>query len=76
MKMPFFKAQTEWICPENFPDLSGHEYVSIDLETKDPNLKTKGSGSVIGQGEIIGIAVAVEGWSGYYPIGLREGYMD
>jgi DNA polymerase I-like protein with 3'-5' exonuclease and polymerase domains len=76
MKMPFFKAQTEWICPENFPDLSGHEYVSIDLETKDPNLKTKGSGSVIGQGEIIGIAVAVEGWSGYYPIGHREGNMD
>ena len=74
--MPFFKAQTEWICPENFPDLSGHEYVSIDLETKDPNLKTKGSGSVSGQGEIIGIAVAVEGWSGYYPIGHREGNMD
>ena len=74
--MPFFKAQTEWICPENFPDLSDHEYVAIDLETKDPNLKTKGSGSVIGQGEIIGIAVAVEGWSGYYPIGHREGNMD
>ena len=74
--MPFFKAQTEWICPENFPDLSNHEYVAIDLETKDPNLKTKGSGSVIGQGGIIGIAVAVEGWSGYYPIGHREGNMD
>ena len=74
--MPFFKAQTEWICPENFPDLSNHEYVAIDLETKDPNLKTKGSGSVIGQGEIIGIAVAVEGWSAYYPIGHREGNMD
>jgi DNA polymerase I-like protein with 3'-5' exonuclease and polymerase domains len=76
MKMPFFKAQTEWICPENFPDLSNYEYIAIDLETKDPNLKTKGSGSVIGQGEIIGIAVAVEGWSGYYPIGHREGNMD
>ena len=76
MIMPFFKAQTEWICPENFPDLSNHEYVAIDLETKDPNLKTKGSGSVIGQGEIIGIAVAVEGWSAYYPIGHREGNMD
>ena len=74
--MPFFKAQTEWICPENFPDLSNYEYIAIDLETKDPNLKTKGSGSVIGQGEIIGIAVAVEGWSGYYPIGHREGNMD
>jgi DNA polymerase I-like protein with 3'-5' exonuclease and polymerase domains len=27
-------------------------------------------------GEIIGIAVAVEGWSGYYPIGHREGNLD
>jgi len=71
-----FNAATEWICPENFPDLSGYPYIAIDLETKDPDLKTKGSGSVIGRGEIIGIAVAVEGWSGYYPIGHREGNLD
>jgi DNA polymerase I-like protein with 3'-5' exonuclease and polymerase domains len=71
-----FQAQTEWICPESFPDLSGYQYVAIDLETKDPNLKTRGSGSVIGHGEIIGIAVAVDVWSGYYPIGHREGNMD
>jgi DNA polymerase I-like protein with 3'-5' exonuclease and polymerase domains len=71
-----FQAQTEWICPENFPDLSGYQYVSIDLETRDPNLKTMGSGAVVGKGEIIGFAVAVEGWSGYYPIGHREGNMD
>ena len=71
-----FQAQTEWICPENFPDLSGYQYVAIDLETRDPNLKTMGSGAVVGKGEIIGFAVAVEGWSGYYPIGHREGNMD
>ena len=35
-----------------------------------------GSGAVVGKGEIIGFAVAVEGWSGYYPIGHREGNMD
>jgi len=71
-----FEAQTEWTCPDNFPDLSNYDYVAIDLETRDPNLKTKGSGAVIGEGEIIGIAVAVEGWSGYYPIGHREGNLD
>jgi DNA polymerase I-like protein with 3'-5' exonuclease and polymerase domains len=71
-----FQAQTEWICPENFPDLSGYQYVAIDLETRDPNLKTMGSGAVVGKGEIIGFAVAVEGWSGYYPIGHREGNMN
>ena len=71
-----FEAQTEWNCPESFPDLSGYKYVAIDLETRDPNLKSRGSGSVIGEGEIIGFAVAVDGWSGYYPIAHREGNLD
>ena len=71
-----FNAQTEWICPENFPDLSRYPYVAIDLETRDPDLKSRGSGAVVGRGEIIGVAVAVEGWSGYYPIGHREGNLD
>ena len=53
-----FTAQTEWTCPDHFPDLSKYKYVSIDLETRDPNLKTRGSGAVIGEGEIIGVAFA------------------
>jgi DNA polymerase I-like protein with 3'-5' exonuclease and polymerase domains len=71
-----FQAQTEWTCPETFPDLSQAKYIAIDLETRDPNLKSRGSGAVIGEGEIIGIAIAVDGWSGYYPIGHREGNLD
>jgi len=71
-----FDAEIEWNCPDHFPDLSKAEYIAIDLETRDPNLKTRGSGAVIGEGEIIGIAVAVKGWSGYYPIGHREGNLD
>jgi hypothetical protein len=35
-----FEAQKEWICPENYPDLKGYSYVAIDLETKDPDLKS------------------------------------
>jgi len=68
-----FEAQKEWICPENFPDLKGYKYIAIDLETKDPDLKTRGSGAIIGQGEIVGIAVAVDGWSAYYPIAHEGG---
>ncbi len=71
-----FQAQTEWTCPDSFPDLSQAKYIAIDLETKDPNLKSRGSGAVIGEGEIIGFALAVDGWSGYYPIGHREGNLD
>ena len=68
-----FEAQTEWISPESFPDLKNHKYIAIDLETRDPGLKSKGSGALIGEGEIVGIAVAVEGWSGYYSFGHKEG---
>ena len=71
-----FEAATEWNCPETFPDLSKAKYIAIDLETRDPDLKTRGSGAVIGNGEVIGIAVAIEGWSGYYPIAHREGNLD
>jgi DNA polymerase I-like protein with 3'-5' exonuclease and polymerase domains len=68
-----FEAQKEWICPENFPDLKGYKYIAIDLETRDPDLKVRGSGAIIGNGEIVGIAVAVDGWSGYYPIAHQGG---
>ena len=68
-----FTVQTEWDCPENFPDLSDAKYIAIDLETKDPDLKSKGSGAIQGHGEIVGFAVAVDGWSGYYPIAHEGG---
>ena len=68
-----YKAQTEWVCPETFPDLKKYKYIAIDLETRDPNLKSRGSGALINEGEIIGVAVAVEGWSGYFPFAHREG---
>ena len=65
--------QTEWLPPKELPDLSKYDEIAIDLETRDPDLKKKGSGSVIGNGEIVGIAVAVDGWKGYYPIAHGEG---
>jgi len=68
MQKIIFKPQTEWLPPENFPDLSSHDEIAIDLETKDPELTKMGSGAIIGKGEVVGIAVAVEGWCGYYPI--------
>ena len=68
-----FEAQKEWICPESFPDLKGYKYIAIDLETRDPDLKVRGSGAIMGNGEIVGIAVAVDGWSGYYPIAHQGG---
>ena len=73
MQIPLFKPQTEWLPPENFPDLSAYDEISIDLETKDPDLIKMGSGSIVGRGDVTGIAVAVSGWCGYYPIAHEGG---
>ena len=48
--------ETEWLMPTEYPDLRSYPEIAIDLETRDPELKIKlGSGSVIGNGEIVGI---------------------
>ena len=73
LQAPMFTPETEWVPPTNLPDLSQHKEIAIDLETRDPNLITMGSGSVRRDGEIVGIAVAVEGWSGYFPIAHEGG---
>ena len=73
MKIPFFKAQTEWTEPEEFPDLRSYDEIAIDLETRDPDLRKSGSGSVIGNGDVVGIAVAVSGRKFYFPIGHASG---
>ena len=64
---------TEWLTPTEYPDLRKYDEIAIDLETRDPDLKSKGSGAIIGNGEVVGIAVAVEGWKGYYPIAHESG---
>ena len=68
-----FTPQTEWVVPEELKDLRGHKEIAVDLETCDPELMELGSGNVVGRGKIVGIAVAVEGWSGYYPIDHEGG---
>ena len=59
--------------PDELKDLKGHKEIAIDLETNDPYLMTLGSGNVTGRGHIAGVAVAVEGWSGYFPIQHESG---
>jgi len=72
-QMPLFTPETEWVMPDELKDLRGHKEIAIDLETNDPHLKQLGSGNVTGRGHIAGVAVAVEGWSGYYPIQHEQG---
>jgi len=73
MQIPLFKPQTEWTPPTEFPNLSKYNEIAIDLETKDPDLVKMGSGAVTKRGDVVGIAVAVKGWKGYFPIAHEGG---
>jgi DNA polymerase I-like protein with 3'-5' exonuclease and polymerase domains len=49
-------------------DLTDIDIVAIDLETSDPNLKTKGIGAVRNDGFVTGIAIATKKQTFYFPI--------
>jgi DNA polymerase I-like protein with 3'-5' exonuclease and polymerase domains len=66
--MSLFPTNSEWIPPDSFPDLSDAKEIAIDLETCDPNMESMGPGWPRNDGYIVGYAVAVDGWSGYFPV--------
>ena len=57
-----------WNTPSEYKDLSNAKEIAIDLETRDDGINNKlGAGWALGRGEIVGFAVAVDGWKGYFP---------
>lgn len=66
--MPLFPMQSDWVAPDSFPNLSNAKEIAIDLETCDPNMESMGPGWPRRDGYIVGYAVAVEGWAGYFPV--------
>ena len=59
-----------WSAPSDYKDLSEAKEIAIDLETRDEGINEGlGAGWAMKKGEIIGFAVATEGFQGYYPFG-------
>ena len=73
MRDMFKEINSEWVAPTTFPDLSTHSKVAIDLETCDPELIKEGPGWPTERGQVIGIAVSSNGFTGYYPIAHEGG---
>ena len=64
-----FPPKSDWLPPEHpFPDILDAEEIAIDVETRDPHLKERGPGWPTGNGEVVGYAIAVPGWKGYFPV--------
>jgi DNA polymerase I-like protein with 3'-5' exonuclease and polymerase domains len=74
MKKPKFGVKREWVPVEALPVTpDGVKEIAIDLETKDPRLRTHGPGWPTSNGEVVGIALAYEGFNSYFPIAHEGG---
>jgi DNA polymerase I-like protein with 3'-5' exonuclease and polymerase domains len=73
LQLAFDTPKSEWVPPLELPEIFDAKQIAIDVETKDPNLKSNGPGWPTGDGEVVGYAIAVDGWSGYIPIRHEHG---
>ena len=74
LQKPKFGIQTEWVPLEQLPAVPADvKEIAIDLETKDPRLKSHGPGWPTGHGDVVGFAIAYEGFNAYLPIGHEGG---
>ena len=64
----------DWNIPSEYPDLTQHKSIAVDLETRDPNIKMLGPGWSRNDGYIVGIAVAAGDYHGYFPIRHENGH--
>ena len=70
LQMAMFPPKSEWLPPEHpFPDIFDAPEIAIDVETRDPDLKSRGPGWPTKNGEVVGYGIAVPGWKGYFPVG-------
>jgi DNA polymerase I-like protein with 3'-5' exonuclease and polymerase domains len=65
---PELMPETSWQPPDHFPEISSEKFWSIDVETKDPYLRSRGPGTLRKDSFICGVAIQVDGFSGYYPV--------
>ena len=73
LQMTMFTPKSEWVPPAELPDIFEAKQIAIDVETRDPNIKTNGPGWPTGDGEVVGYAIAVADWAGYVPIRHQGG---
>jgi DNA polymerase I-like protein with 3'-5' exonuclease and polymerase domains len=73
LPFPEFLPNSEWRPPDSFPEISREKWWSIDIEARDPHLTSRGPGYISGDAYVVGIAIATEGFRGYYPVRHAQG---
>ena len=46
----------------------------LTLKLRDPNLKQLGPGYIRGDGEVVGVSFAIDGYADYFPFGHEAGF--
>src|SRR4249919_2590169 len=65
--------ESTWEPPTDYPSLRDQGIISVDIETKDPDLLERGPGAQR-DGYIVGIAIGTEaGFRAYYPVAHAMG---
>lgn len=72
-QLPMFMPNSAWRPPEEFPNLTTAKRISLDCETRDPHLMERGPGGVRYDGEVVGVSLATEDASWYFPFGHGGG---
>ena len=57
-QLPLFTPESNWSPPQVLPDLTNAKEIAVDLETRDPDLITKGPGWATDTGEVVGVSLA------------------
>lgn len=77
-QLPLIVPETSWRPTSELPSLAGRRRLGLDTETHDPGLaEGKGSSWAFpGEGKIVGVTVALDGWTAYYPLFHPEGNVE
>jgi DNA polymerase I-like protein with 3'-5' exonuclease and polymerase domains len=70
---PELMPESSWRPPDSFPEISDAKFWSLDVETYDPFLKTRGPGFLRKDSFAVGIAIHVDDFSGYWPVRHFQG---
>ena len=44
LQMAMFTPKSDWVPPSELPDIFSAKQIAVDVETRDPNIKTNGPG--------------------------------
>lgn len=70
---PEFMPESNWRPPDHFPNIGEAKWWSMDIESRDPNLRARGPGFIREDAYVVGVAIHTDGFSGYFPVRHAQG---